>query len=397
MKEIKISKWMVGLLALACGIIVANLYYSQPIISIIAKDLDLSRSTQGGIVTLTQIGYALGLIFLVPLSDIKENKKLIISGLLIVLFGLIILIETKSSTVFLMASFLIGLGSTSAQIIVPLATKLFKDKQNGKIIGNVMSGLLLGIMLARPVSSFISGVLNWRSVFISSAVLITIILILLITFVPERKSSRRESYFSIIKSMGALYISEKLLRRRSTYQALLFGLFSMFWTITPQWLMTNYNLNQSEVAIFGFVGISGALAAPIVGRLADKGHARILTNLAFVIAIFSFLTNLLLLDQSLSSLGLLTLSAIALDFAVSGNLVIGQSIIYSIDENKKGRINGVFMSIFFLGGALGSYFGNLIYANSGWQAAMIIGSLIPCVGLLYSFTESLNFQLINKH
>jgi Arabinose efflux permease len=387
MKEEKVSKWLVALFATACGIIVANLYYAQPIVGIISRDIGLSLDSAGMIVTMTQLGYAFGLVFFVPLADIAENKKLIVGILLIAIMGLVFTIITHNTILFFLATIMIGLGSVSAQILVPLASYLVPDEQRGKMIGNVMSGLLLGIMLARPISSFLSGVMNWRFLFLFSAIQILFLLVVLYKKLPTRHPVQNEKYISIIGSMGRLFIVEETLRRRALYQAILFGVFSMFWTVTPQWLSFHYHLTPQEIALFAFVGVSGAVAAPIMGRLADKGWTNRLTGMAFCMAALSFLMPQLSNKNTMHSLLLLCISAVVLDFSVSGNLVLGQRKIYGLSEEKRGRMNGIFMAIFFLGGAIGSSVGGYIYAHYGWSAASTIGVFLPILGLLYFLTE----------
>jgi predicted MFS family arabinose efflux permease len=386
-KENVISKWLVLLFASACGIIVANLYYAQPLIGLISKDIGMPLESAGIIVTMTQLGYAFGLLFFVPLSDLLENKKLIIGILLIAIAGLIVAIFSNSTSLFLIAAIMIGLGSVSAQILVPLASFLVPDDQRGKMIGNVMSGLLLGIMLARPISSFLAGVMNWKFVFVLSAILMLFLIVILQRQLPSRRPIHNEKYVSIIKSLGKLMIKEEVLRRRAFYQATLFGAFSLFWTVTPQWLSSNFHLTQQEIALFAFLGVAGAVAAPIAGRLADKGWIKKLTLIAFVIAIISFLIPHFFDTDKLVSLILLGLSAVILDCSVSGNLVLGQQKIYALGSEKRGRMNGVFMALFFIGGAIGSSIGGYTYVHYGWSGVTLLGALFPCLGLIYFLTE----------
>lgn len=386
-KNKEISKWLVLLFASACGIIVANLYYAQPVVGLISKDIGLPLDSAGVIVTVTQLGYALGLLFFVPLSDLLENKKLIVGILLIAIAGLILAVVAKNSVLFLIAATMIGLGSVAAQILVPLASFMVSDDQRGKMIGNVMSGLLLGIMLARPISSFLAGISSWNLVFLLSAILMILLIIVLQKQLPSRQPTQDEKYTSIIKSMGRLFLEEEILRRRALYQATLFGVFSLFWTVTPQWLASNYNLTQPEIAVFALVGVAGAVAAPIAGRLADKGWTERLTGLAFIMASISFVIPHLYSGNKLISLIVLCFSAVVLDCSVSGNLVLGQQKIYGLDAKRRGRMNGVFMAIFFMGGALGSSVGGYTYVHYGWNGVSLLGSVFPMLGMIYFLTE----------
>jgi predicted MFS family arabinose efflux permease len=387
--EKRIPGWLVLFLAAACGLIVANLYYAQPLVGPISSSTGISSDMAGFIVTMTQLGYAAGLLLLVPLSDLLENRKLVVTILAVALLGLLGAGTAANSAIFFAAAVLIGLGSAAAQILVPLAAHMAPPEQRGSIVGNVMSGLLLGIMLARPASSLITDLINWRAVFIISAVIITLLVLLLRLFLPKRVPVANEKYTEILKSLFVLFKSKPVLRRRAFYQAALFGSFSLFWTVVPLWLSKNYGLSQREIAVFGFVGVAGAIAAPIAGRLADRGLSRKLTGAAFLIAAFAFaFTHVLENGNHMVSLVIFCISAVLLDMSVSGNLVLGQQEVYALGDEIRGRVNGIFMAVFFLGGALGSALGGWAYAQGSWKLASIIGLVLPVIGFIYYLTES---------
>ncbi|MCD9025037.1 MFS transporter [Cohnella silvisoli] len=383
----RISSWMMFVLAAACGLIVANLYYSQTLVGPISAATGLSSTAAGLIVTLTQIGYVAGLLFIVPLSDIIENRRLTVVALLIVVGALLLAAFAPNASLFLTASLFIGIGSVVAQILVPYATYLASEEQRGRVVGNVMSGLLLGIMFARPVASFITSIWGWQAVFTLSAIVITLLTVLLSRILPERRPTPTVTYGKLIISLGTLLKQTPALRRRALYQACLFGAFSLFWTVVPLRLADDFGMSQQGIALFALVGVGGAVAAPIAGRLADKGWSRLLTGLAMIIAALSFLLIYLFQSHSTVALVLLFLSAITLDMAVSGNLVIGQRAIYSLGSETRGRLNGLFMSIFFIGGAIGSSVGGWSYALGGWNLTSLIGVVLPLLALLYFFTE----------
>ncbi len=386
--EKKIPRWLVFFLAAACGLIVANLYYAQPLVGPISSSTGISSDTAGFIVTMTQLGYAAGLLLLVPLSDLLENRKLVVTILTVALLGLLGAGTAENSAIFFAAAVLIGLGSAAAQILVPLAAHMAPPEQRGSIVGNVMSGLLLGIMLARPVASLITDLINWRAVFIISAVIITLLVLLLRLFLPKRVPVANEKYTDILKSLFVLFKTKPVLRRRAFYQAALFGSFSLFWTVVPLWLSRNFGLSQREIAVFGFVGVAGAIAAPIAGRLADKGLSRKLTGAAFLIAAFAFaFTNVLANGNHMVSLVSFCISAVLLDMSVSGNLVLGQQAVYALGDEIRGRVNGIFMAVFFLGGALGSALGGWAYAKGSWKLASVIGLVLPLIAFIYYLTE----------
>lgn len=384
------------MLAAACGLIVANLYYAQTLVGPISVSTGLSSTAAGLIVTLTQIGYVVGLLFIVPLSDIVENRRLTIITLMVAVGALLVAAFAANAPLFLTASLFIGTGSVVAQILVPYATYLASEEQRGRVVGNVMSGLLLGIMFARPVASFITSIWGWQAVFIFSAVVITLLAILLSRFLPERKPAPSVSYSKLIVSLGTLLKQTPILRRRALYQACLFGAFSLFWTVVPLRLADDFGMSQQGIAWFALVGVGGAVAAPIAGRLADKGWSKWLTGLAMIIATLSFLLIHLFHSHSTFALILLFISAITLDMAVSGNLVLGQRVIYSLGSEARGRLNGIFMAIFFVGGAVGSSLGGWAYAYGGWTFASLIGVILPLLALVYFFTEKDQLKLLNK-
>jgi predicted MFS family arabinose efflux permease len=386
-EEKEFPKWLVILLAVSCGLIVANLYYAQPLVSAISSSIGIPSGASGFIVTMTQIGYVIGLLFIVPLSDLLENKRLVTVILLIAVIGLITVVFARNTSTFLIGAIMIGIGSVAAQILVPYSAYLASDKQRGRMVGNVMSGLLLGIMFARPVSGFLSSIYGWQFIFALSAIITVLLSILLYCLLPKRTPTAKDKYSTIIKSLWYLFKTTPVLRRRSLYQASLFGAFSLFWTVVPLWLAEHYHLSQKEIALFAFAGVTGAVMAPIAGRLADRGLTKPLTGCAFILASGSFVLSQLFQNNLRIGVFVLCAAAILLDMAVSGNLVLGQQAIYALGDEIRGRVNGVFMAVFFTGGAFGSAFGGWAYANGSWAAASLIGFILPVLALLYFLTE----------
>lgn len=386
--EKHISTWLIMLLAAACGIIVANLYYAQPLVGVISSSIGLSANSTGLIVTLTQIGYVVGLLFVVPMGDIVENKRLIVISLLLTAVALAITALSKQALPFLAASFVIGVGSVAAQVLVPFASYLASESSRGRVVGNVMSGLLLGIMLARPVSSLVADFFGWHAVFALSAAAILILAIVLSKVLPARKPSLDTTYTALLGSMWHLLRTTPILRRRAAYHACVFATFSLFWTTVPLLLSSPiFGFSQKEIALFALVGVAGAVAAPVAGRLADRGWTRPATGIALVTVIISVLLPLLIRTGSPIGVAVLVISAILLDAGVSANLVLGQRAIFSLNPEFRSRLNGLFMAIFFFGGAVGSAIGGWIYATGGWSAALWIGMAFPIIAILYFATE----------
>ncbi|MFC6331963.1 MFS transporter [Paenibacillus septentrionalis] len=386
--EKSVSPALIFILAAACGIIAANLYYAQPLIGSIGSTIGLSSGATALIVTLTQVGYGIGLLFIVPLGDILENRKLILSLLLLTAAVLTIAAVIKSSILFLTASLVIGVGSVAAQILVPYAAHLSPEAVRGRNVGNVMSGLLLGIMLARPISSLVAEYMGWRAIYFISAALMFVLALVLAKALPSRKPSTATAYPALLHSMLHLLKTTAALRRRAIYHACVFGTFSLFWTTVPLVLTSEpFHFTQKEVALFALVGVMGAIVAPAAGRMADHGWVRPATGWALAIVIFSMLLPLLVPSSSALAVPILVVAAILLDMGVSANMVLGQRVIFSLGAELRSRLNGLYMAIFFLGGAIGSAAGGWAYAMGGWEAALLIGIALPAIAMAYYATE----------
>ncbi|GKS11729.1 putative MFS-type transporter YdeR [Paenibacillus chitinolyticus] len=386
--EKNIPAWLTLLLAAACGIIAANLYYAQPLVGEISASIGLSANSSGFIVTLTQIGYVAGLLFVVPLGDIVENRRLVVVSLLLTGAALAITAVSKQAVPFLTASFVIGLGSVAAQVLVPFASYLASETSRGRVVGNVMSGLLLGIMLSRPLSSLAADFFGWHAVFALSALAVVILAVVLSKALPVRKPSTDTHYTALLGSMWHLLRTTPILRRRAAYHACVFATFSLFWTTAPLLLSGPlFHFSQKAIALFALAAVAGAIAAPVAGRLADRGWTKPATGIALAAVVISMLLPLIIRTGSSVGVAVLVVSAVLLDAGVSANLVLGQRALFSLSPEIRSRLNGLFMAIFFFGGAVGSAIGGWIYATGGWSAALWIGIAFPIAALLYFATE----------
>jgi predicted MFS family arabinose efflux permease len=383
-----ISPFLTFLFAATCGLVAANLYYAQPLAGPISVELGMSPAAAGLIVTLTQIGYGLGLLFLVPLGDLLENRRLALGLILaagVALFGAGM---SVTAGLFLASSLAIGLASVAVQVIVPFAAGMAPDHARGRVVGNVMSGLMIGIMMARPFSSFLSEVMSWRAVYFITAALMVVIALVLRLNIPERRPVSRMRYGALLASMAKLAATEPVLQRRAIYQAGMFAAFSLFWTASPLLLASPaFGLSQTGIALFALAGAAGAIASPIAGRLADRGLTRFATITAMLMAIAAFLISHVATDGSSLALGLMVAAAIILDFGVTTSLVCGQRAIYSLSPEHRSRLNGLFMAFFFAGGAVGSALGGWAYATGGWERTSWVGLAFPSLALLTLLTE----------
>lgn len=383
-----IAPGMALLLAIAAGAIVANLYYAQTLVGPIALATGLSAESAGLIVTLTQIGYTLGLLFIVPLGDLLENRRLIVGGLLFTAIALLVAAFSSSAWAFLAAALAIGLGSVAAQVLVPFAAHLSQEATRGKTVGQVVSGLLLGIMLARPAASLIADHSSWHVVFGGAAVLMVILAAVLRSKLPQRVPAASLPYTRLIGSLWHLFAGTPVLRRRAIYHAGMFGSFSLFWTVTPIVLAgPQFHLSQTGIAIFALVGMAGAVASPIAGKLADSGHTLVATAAALLLGVVSFALPLLAPQSTTLALGLLVAASIILDMGVAANLVLGQRAIFSLGAEVRSRLNGLYFATFFAGGAAGSALGAWVHARYGWHAALLTGMAFPGLALLYWISE----------
>ncbi|MFZ6646998.1 MFS transporter [Undibacterium sp. TJN25] len=392
-----ISPAMVWLLAIASGLIVANLYYAQTLVGPISAATGLSLEAAGLIVTFTQIGYTVGLLFIVPLGDLLENRRLISGALFFTATALAIAAMATSAWLFLAAALAIGLGSVAAQILVPFAAHLSKEATRGQTVGKVVSGLLLGIMLARPAASLVADHLSWRVVFGGAAAIILGLAVLLRMSLPVRRPHSAMSYPKLMMSLWHLFLGTPVLRRRAAYHAGLFGSFSLFWTVVPLELAgPQFHLSLTGIAIFALVGMAGAIASPIAGKLADKGHTLLATGAALTLGVIGFALPMIAPQSRNIALALLVIASIVLDMGVAGNLVLGQRAIFSLGAEVRSRLNGLYFAFFFAGGALGSALGGWVYASYGWHAALLAGMVFPLAAGLYWLSEYVENTRIAK-
>ncbi|OMI41031.1 hypothetical protein SPAR_02886 [Streptomyces sparsogenes DSM 40356] len=376
--------WLIALLAVASGMTVANLYYAQPLLSSLRDVFHISTATAGALITLTQVGYVIGMLFLVPLGDRLEKRGLITALLTITTLSLVAAGLATSFPMLLAASLISGATSVVAQILVPFAASLAPDHARGRIVGRVMSGLLTGILLSRTVSSLVSDVAGWRVVYLGSAVLMAALALALRAALPQHAPTTSVPYHHVLRSTVALVRTHPALLRRGLYQAAMFGAFSAFWT-TVSYVLTGPHFHYSPVGvgIFALVGAAGAAVAPLAGRWADRELVRPMTGVAFAVAAVAFAVA----GFGQHSVVLLALAAVLVDTAVQTTLILGQHTIYQLDPNARARLNSAFIATFFIGGALGSQLGSLAYRAGGWSTVTLLGAALPLLALLYWTTE----------
>lgn len=379
------SAALVAVLAFASAAIVGNLYYVQPLVSRIAPELGLSPDLAGALVSVTQVGYALGLFLLVSLADLVENRTLVLTMIGFTTLGLLAAAFSTTALPFFLAMGVTGMCSTGAQVLLPFTAHLVPEARRGRTVGNVMAGLLAGIMLSRPVALFIAAHFGWRSVFFFSAALMVVIGLCLGRMMPRYKPRGGQHYGQIITSMLGLMRSMPVLQRRTAYQSLMFTGFTLFWTAGPIMLADTFHLDQQGIAFFALAGAGGALAAPVAGRLADRGYVRAATGAAALALCVSFILTGWVVG-ALSLAGLVVL-ALVIDAAAQTNQVVGQRTIFGVAPHLRGRVNAVYMTVNFFVGALGSVLATVLYHHGGWTAVAWAGGVVGLVMLALFATE----------
>jgi predicted MFS family arabinose efflux permease len=381
--ETAITPALVAAFAIACGCAVGNLYYAQPLLRIIGREFSIGEAGASAIVTVTQLGYGCGLVLVAPLGDLLENRRLIT-----IVFGCLLLAVLGAATApnypaFLAASLMLGLTAVVAQILVPFAAHLAPPDRRGQVVGQVMSGLLTGILIARAASGLISGVVGWRGVYVVSAGVMLAMVFALRRALPVRHPAFRESYAALLRSLAHLLRTEPVLRRRAAYQAAMFGAFSVFWTsITFLLSGEPYHFSQSQIGFFALAGAAGAMFASFAGKLADRGYGWAGTGLGLLSGAAAF--GLTLLQNHLWAL---VAGGILLDLAVNTVMVFGQHAIYSLNPAARSRLNTVFIATFFFGGALSSALAGIAFAYRGWPAVVALGAGLPALAFLFWLTE----------
>jgi predicted MFS family arabinose efflux permease len=360
-------------MAFACGLAVANLYYAQPLLALISRSFAVSQGAATVVVTATQLGYAIGLVVLLPLGDLVNNRKLTSRTMVGTAVALAVAAVSPDFPLFLVMSVLIGITSVVAQILIPFAAHLAPAAQRGRVVGQVMSGLLLGILLARTVASLVAAAWGWRSIYAISAVLMVVMAVCLARILPDRRADHTASYGALMASVIRLVRTEPVLVQRGFSQAMMFAAFTAFWTDIAYELINQHHLNQVGVGVFALVGAAGAAVAPFAGRLADAGHGHAGRAAAIVLG----LAALLLADFGSGSVILLGVAGVLLDLAVQGHQIVSQRDIYSLRGDARARINTVFMGMVFVSGAVSSAVSGWLHDTHGWAGVTLFGAALP--------------------
>ncbi|EQB3862555.1 MFS transporter [Enterobacter hormaechei] len=374
-----LSPALILLMSVATGLAVASNYYAQPLLDTIARAFDLSASSAGFIVTAAQLGYAAGLLFLVPLGDMFERRMLIVSMTLLAAGGMLITASSQSLTMMIIGTALTGLFSVVAQILVPLATTLASPEKRGKVVGTIMSGLLLGILLARTVAGLLASLGGWRTVYWVASVLMVIMALALWRGLPKVKQENHLNYPQLLASVFSLFTRDKLLRTRAILGCLTFANFSILWTSMAFLLAAPpFNYSEGVIGLFGLAGAAGALGARPAGGLADKGKSHMTTSAGLVLLLLSWAA---IWYGHVSVLALIV-GILVLDLTVQGVHITNQTVIYRVKPDARNRLTAGYMTSYFIGGAAGSLISASAWQHAGWTGVCAIGAIVAAINLL---------------
>jgi len=363
-------------LTLATGLAIANIYYNQPLLVLMAQSLGAERTAF--VPVATQIGYAAGLFLIVPFGDIVDRKPLIIGQFLVLAVALLLAGIAPSATSLVAASMLIGLAASVAQQLVPLAAHLAAPEKRGATVGTVMSGLLIGILLSRTLAGFVADHWGWRAIFLSAAPVMLISALALAIVLPRLHSEERMTYPSLIASMFGLWRDLPGLRRAALTQAALFGAFSAFWTVLALRLaQPPFHIGAAGAGLFGVIGAVGVLVAPLAGRIADRHGPYRVIALGSALSLAGWL-----LLGAWGTLAAMVVGVILLDFAVQASLISHQHIIFALRPAARARINTLFMTTMFMGAAFGSAIGMQAWRVGGWHPVAGLGVALSLAALV---------------
>ena len=360
-----ISSSLTTLMAISCGLVVANIYYNQPLLAEIGNSFKVPDSTVSLLATFTQVGYTIGLLFAVPLGDKMERKRLILVMLGLAFLSMLAASLAPSFPVMLITGLFTGIFSAVPQLLLPMAAQLAGDHERGKVVGKVMSGLLIGILLSRTISGYIGAHFGWRIMFGAGATIMVLLSATLWRYLPTSQPGYQGTYASLMRSLVTLTRTLKPLQRSSITGCLMFAAFSVFWTTLVFFLEgAPYHYGSDMVGLFGLIGACGALTAPLTGKSADKRGPQFTIRLGILAVLLSYV----LLAAGGHHLWVLVIGVIILDVGMQATHISNQSRIFALIPEARSRINTVYMTSSFIGGSVGSLAGSFAWTKGGWIA-----------------------------
>lgn len=383
-----LSRGVVVLFAVACGATVANVYFSQPLLVTMGHDFAMSPALVGSVVTLTHVGYGLGLFLLVPLGDLADRRRLIVAQLLFLVVALAVVAAARSAAVLLAGMAATGLLAVVTQTLVAFAASLAPPAGRGRVVGLVTSGVVVGILLARTASGLIADLAGWRAVYLTSAALTALLALVLYRVLPRHSGAppTNPRYGQLLRSTITLFARERLLRLRALFGLLIFAAFSALWSgVALPLSEAPYFLSHGAIGALGLIGVVGALAATVAGRLNDRGLSRWTTGVALALLAASWLP----LAFTRTSLWALVVGVILLDLAVQAVHVTNQTLIYALRPDAGSRLIGGYMVFYSIGSATGALAATSLYTVAGWGAVCVLGAAFSSLALVvWTFTRS---------
>ncbi|MFD1257335.1 MFS transporter [Mucilaginibacter terrae] len=375
----KLTPLVLWVMTLATGLVVANIYYNQPLLSDIASTFHISNGKAGQIAMFTQMGYATGLLLIIPLADMFKRKQLMLVDFAFIVAALLLAASAQKVWVLVLSSFMVGMSSVIPQILVAMAAHLALPAERGKKIGFIMSGLLIGILLSRAISGFVGEHLGWRAMFYIAAGIMLLMWGLIAWIVPEVEPDYKGSYSSLMKSLIGIIKQEPKLRLAAFRGALCFACFSAFWT-TLVFLLREppFNEGSAVAGAFGLIGAFGALAASMIGRLTDKAAPNRLITYTLIILLASFII-FMMFGHSFTGL---IIGVILMDMGVQATHISNQAIIFSLNPNARNRINTVYMVSYFIGGSAGTFLASKVWETYHWAGVCVIGITLSSIVLI---------------
>ncbi|MFD0618338.1 MFS transporter [Paenibacillus sp. GCM10027629] len=375
------SRYMTLLFAVACGMSVANIYFAQPLLDQLSSEFGIDYSMIGMVITITQIFYGLGLLLLVPLGDILNQRRLIIGQMLLSMIALVIVGTAPNSTLLFAGMALVGILAVVTQTLVAFAATMAAPAERGRVVGIVTSGIVIGILLARSISGILTDLAGWRSVYLVSAALMLVMVLIFFKLLPQvEREVKTLSYPQLLGSVLILFVQERMLRIRSVLALLIFADFSILWTsLVLPLSRPPFSLSHSAIGAFGLVGVAGALAAARAGKLADRGYGQRTTGIALILLLISWL----FISYTEQSLFALVIGIVLLDLAVQAVHVTNQTMILPLRVEARSRLTAGYMVFYSIGSASGSIASTHIYAHYGWEGVCLLGASVSAVALLF--------------
>ncbi|HYZ31823.1 MAG TPA: MFS transporter [Crenalkalicoccus sp.] len=366
--------------AIACGLSVANIYYAQPLLDAMARDFGIAPAAIGLVIGLTQIGYALGLIFIVPLGDLIEPRLLVVGQTALSAVALAIVGTARSESVLFPTMATMGLLAVVVQVLVAFTARLAPPARRGQAVGTVTSGVVIGILAARFVSGLLADLGGWRIVYLTSAALSATLALVLYRVLPRCAAvSNAEGYLATLRSIPVLFMRDSVLRVRGALALLIFAAFSTFWTALVLPLSAApFRFSHTGTGLFGLAGVAGALAAGSAGRLADRGLGNWTTGIALALLLTAWGLIVLLPVSIPALIG----GVILLDLAVQAVHVTNQSIIFSLYPHARSRLVGGYMAFYSAGSAVGAIASTTAFAHAGWPGVSGLGALFSATALI---------------